>query len=509
MQENQNNEIHGDTTVVQAEEPTTTEVKTEIVEDNVIVEEIKSYKKVNQSTDEKALERDPVDALTMPNEIYSKLLNVLESINTLTKEQTEQLYSSDEKKALTVDIDSVRTTNTDDMLYVDDNSTYENDVRYANGELNIRPLNIKPKNKKLSGDSITALLGAKTGIGTTIQVPLWHSGFWITLKPIKDAEIINLEIELAESNIELGRSTSALIYSNYSVIYNRIITNFIISHTIGSTLDLPISELRNYILAQDLYPIVNGMLYSMNPTGYEYIRACSKAATLDENDKPLCDYILEAKIDFRKLLYVDRKRLNTEMLLQMSKRTPKSLTQEEVIEYQRLIQKDNILTITTSNGLEVKFILQLPTLESYITSGELWVNNIISDTEKLFTDTTDNEVKNNLIAEMTMTTVLGMYNAFIAKIEFEDYEIDTLEDINTALETLSADDATVTSLIDGIKSFINKNTIAMVGLTNFNCPKCSASQSEHRVVNFKEIIPLNVVESFFDLCTLRIQKLDM
>jgi len=466
------------------------------------------YPKEPFSKDNEELNTDPTDILTMPNNVYSKLMEVLESINSLTKEQTEKLYNIDDKKTLTMDVDSVRTTNVDDMLYVEDNETYENNVKYGSNEYNIRDLNFKPKNKKVSGDAITALLSAKTGIGGVVQVPLWHSGFWLTLKPIKDSDIINLEIELANSEIELGRDTSSLIYSNYSVVYNRIVTNFILQHTQNTSLDIPISELRNYIKIQDLYPLVNGILYSMNPKGYEYARACVNGAVLEDN-KPKCTYILNGVIDFKKLLYVDRSRLTKDMFLQMSKRSPKSVTPEEVIEYQRLLTKDNILKITTGNGLEVEFILDLPTLEDYIVSGELWINNIINDTQKLFTESTDEEVKNNLIKEMTLTTVLGMYNSFVDKITFDEYEVSSFNDINLALETLSADDDTIVAFINGIKDFINKNTIAVVGLTNFDCPVCKESQATHDMINFKEIIPLNVVESFFDLCTLRIQKLGM
>ena len=502
MQENQNSQ----------EEKVTEEV--ESVEESTVTENVEpatpetTYNKEPFSRDNQELDSDPTDMLTMPNNVYSKLMEVLESINSLTKEQSEKLYTDNDKKTLTMDVDSVRTTNVDDMLYVEDNTTYENDVKFADTELNIRDLNFKPKNKKVSGDAITALLSAKTGIGGIVQVPLWHSGFWLTLNPIKDADIINLEIELANSEIELGRDTSSLIYSNYSVVYNRIVTNFILQHTQSTSLDVPNSELRNFIKIQDLYPIVNGILYSMNPKGYDYARACINGSVLEDN-KPKCNYILKGVIDFKKLLYVDRSRLTKDMLLQMSKRSPKSIQPEEAIEYQRLLAKDDILSVTTSNGLEVKFHLELPTLEDYITSGELWINNIISNTQKLFTESTDDEVKNNLIKEMTLTTVLGMYNSFVSKISFDEYEVESFKDIDLALETLSGDDDTIVGFINGVKDFINKNTIAVVGLVNFDCPVCKANQVDHNMINFKEIIPLNVVESFFDQCTLRIQKLGM
>lgn len=459
--------------------------------------------------DEKELEAIKEDNLVAPTTTYSNIVELLGKINKLTEEQIKKLYSIKEKTALGINMDSVRMNIPDDGLLVKDNSEYSNDPSIGDVSLTTRQLEVGSKNGKITGDSITAILSYKTGIGGITQVPLWHSGFWLTLLPIKNSDIINLEIEIANNTIELGRSTSALIYSNYSVIYNRIITNFIISHTKNSSLDVPISELTKYIKIQDLYPIVNALLYSMNPTGHNYVRSCINSSKLDDDMKPLCDYILEATIDFRKLLFVNRKSLTKEMLLHMSKRTPNSVSLTEVIEYRNNLVNENSITLTTNNDTNIKFNLVMPMLDKYILSGEAWVNNIITNTEKLFTESTDDIVKNNLISEMSVSAILGMYNSFINSIEFDGYLINEQVDIDIALEALSADDTIIIKLIDAIKDFINNNTIAMVGIVNYDCPKCKTSQSENRVINFKEIIPINVVESFFDLCTLRIKKLEM
>jgi len=448
------------------------------------------------------------DKFMMPVSIMSRLATVLEKLSNLSKEEADKLYTAEDKRSLGVSVATSRLTNDDDML-AGDISDYENNLSYGDTELNIRALNINPKANKVSGDSLQAFLSTVTGIGTLTQVPLWHSGFWLTLLPIKDSDIINLEMELSESFIELGRTTSGLIYSNYSVIYNRIVTNFIMAHIQNSSLKVPNSELRKYILIQDFYPIINGILHSMNPNGYDYIRSCINNTVNNDEDKPKCDFILEAKINFKKLLRVNRKRLTTNMLVQMSKRAPDSLTIEQVKEYQKeLISTHNTSkVITAGNGVDVKFTFKSPTLDEYIVAGEYWVNSIISKTEKLFTETTDDDVKNNLISEMTITSILGMYNSWVTKIDVAGHFIDGFIDITLALETLSSDNKTLEEFINTIKTFINDATVAMVGIPNYVCPTCKKEQNTNTSKEFKELVPINMVESFFDLATLRLAKM--
>lgn len=490
----------------------TTEVPTKVETDQPsVTAPITEAKPMDpDSTNMKELDPDiPTDdKFMMPVSIMSRLTTVLESLNKLSKEEADKLYTKNDKRSLGVSVATSRLTNDSDMLATDDTG-YENNLSYGDTELNIRALNINPKANKVSGDSLQAFLSTVTGVGALTQVPLWHSGFWLTLLPIKDSDIINLEMEITENFIELGRTTSGLIYSNYSVIYNRIITNFIIAHVQNSSLKVPNSELRKYILIQDLYPIINGVLHSMNPNGYDYIRSCINNTVEDEEGRPKCDFILEAKINFKKLLRVNRRKLTDNMLVQMSKRAPDSLSIEQVKEYQKVLVSTltTTKTITTTNDTKIAFTFSPPTLDEYIVAGEYWVNSIISKTEKLFTDTTDDDVKNNLISEMTITSILGMYNSWVTKVEVGEHFIDGFVDITLALETLSSDNKTLTEFIDTIKDFINNSTVAMVGLPNYVCPTCKAEQNSDTSKDFKELVPINMVESFFDLATLRLAKM--
>jgi len=470
-------------------------------------------KKHNPVSDSKELHPsdDMGDRLILPGVLYNSLITALTGINKLSKEEFKRKYSDKEQLALGINIEGMRTGFIEDMLAKDADEFF-NGINFGDKELVTRLLPLNTQGKNLKGAAVISAFSSLVGVGDNIQVPLWHSGFWVALRPVKDSEIVNLETALANNHIELGRDTSTLVYSNYSVVYNRIVTDFIIEHIESSTLAVPADkDIRDYIKIQDLYPLVNGMLSGMYTSGYEFIRACSNTATIGKDKKPACDYTLTAKVDFKKLLWVNRKAINKDMVRQESTRTPNAISADVVNDYQKILESlsNNQLKIKTSSGIDMVMTLSSPTLNDYIINGEIWINNVIKNSEKLFTETTNDEEKNILINEMMTTVVLGIYNVFIEKIEVPSKQTITEDrvDVDNALEILSSDDLVLKDLIDGVKAYINKITIALVGIPNYECPKCGTDQNESEDIVFKEIIPLNVVESFLDLCTHRTQKL--
>ena len=54
-----------------------------------------------------------------------------------------------------------------------------------------------------------------------------------------------------------------------------------------------------------------------------------------------------------------------------------------------------------------------------------------------------------------------------------------------------------------MRDYISETAIAVVATPSYTCPKCKEEQSPDENSDFKNLIPLNMVETFFDLCALR------
>jgi hypothetical protein len=285
---------------------------------------------------------------------------------------------------------------------------------------------------------------------------------------------------------------------------------FIEKHIANTSLDLQGRDIREFIKVQDLQPLVLGLIKAMKPNGYAFTKTCINSLELDEQGTPKCNFTVTGTVDPEKMLWVNTAALTEKMISHMSKRAPKTVSIDEVIEYQKNLQvnNDKIVSIKDDIGNSYNFKLSIPSLETYINSGEEWVLKV----NKLIVDAvTDNknEDEDEIFNRILKTVILGIYKHFITEVEFSDHTIvkdkDTLSEL---IEVMSASDVLVNSLIAEIRKYIDDYAIAVVGTTNYVCPACGSVQREDDGTVLRNIIPLDVVKNFFDLSALKVAKIE-
>lgn len=430
--------------------------------------------------------------------------------------------------------------NSGDIYYNNVNDKeHRNSIKIGENELVTRSL--KHKDQKLTQARGLAALKSLLNLGEITQVPLWHSGFWVTLNTPTIKDMISLDLELTNSQVELGRQTTGLIYSNYNVIFNKIIINFIKRMIIDTSIELDTNDdILDYINVQDLYPLVNGLISAMYPSGIKYVQRCANTFETQEDIDKLkekleedvrkgvkntidlskielhskCDYTVQGKLDAKKLLWVNRKILDKTMLEHMSNRRPNSVTKTQVAEYVKSLKTklnfDNVRTLRSDeNDIDIKFIITPPSLNKYIREGELWVEEVITAAQELYTDSDTDADKNIKIETIVNTMSLGLYGSYVNEIKIEKdgrtVEIDG-DDLKTALAICSEDNKIYYQFEQTIKSVLEESVIAIVGMPTFVCPNCLKDITGDKKLNnswFKEIIPLNMLVPFFHLNQLR------
>ena len=456
----------------------------------------------------------PVPGVSTPTAKYSAINAFISAIYDLDPEKFNEIFTREDIVAATINTDSANLGTVGDIYHQSLNNEvtkedYVNDINYGDKKYNINSMTVKGEGKA-KGAAGLARLRSKMGVGATVQVPLWHSGIWVTIKPPMNKDLINLEIELAKNQIELGRDTNTLIYSNYSVVFNRIITDFIIDHIVATSAEIaPNEDIRDILKQQDLSILILGMISAMHHDGYEVNMSCINSTVLVD-DKPKCNHSITAKLNPKYLLRVDRKFLTKKALEHMSSRRPNSVKMQDVIEYQKSLACNDSETYTVDvNDSKVDIKFRMPTIGAYIDNGELWVQEIISRTEEVFTDADTVEIKNKKVNDTLLAVILGIYNVFVEEIADEDTIISAnegIDKINEALEILSADDNMLAGFIDKVKEYINTHTMAIVATPNYVCASCGEEQAVDKKGAFKELIPLNVLENFFVLSAQKVNQ---
>lgn len=520
--ENQNleksNEVVEQTTTQQQEEVIKQEVA-KAIEENIQPpkpEPSDRHSQLDPYKDEKPYkdvdDKIIAQSIILPTSVYNTLDKFLDVINNTPDEKLDAEYTDAQKDAARVAGLGQRYT-IKDNVYVDnlnrDINNYVNSIKFSDKTLGIKALNMGEPTKNMSPAQASLRFRSLLSIGEAIQVPLWHSGIWVTLKPPTQTDIVNLQIALSNNEIQLGRDTATLVYSNYAVVFNRIISDFILKHIDNHSLKIPDNEdIRDYILINDYYPLVLALTTSMYPKGINVIKGCVNNAVMGNDNAPMCDFVVNAILDPKKLLWVDRTVLDNVMLTHMSNRLEKSMSVDSVKDYQlrmkQLVDKD--YELKTESGVAFKITYRLPTLKHYIVNGEKWVNNIIKRAEGLFSDSDTVDSKNDKVYELAIASALGIYNVFVKQIYVGDVPVTDEEAINEMLSSISTDDDAFEGFVKTVEEFITNSGIAIVATPSYTCPNCKKHQTEGKTGAFKEFIPFNIVEHFFVLCALRSEK---
>ena len=376
-------------------------------------------------------------------------------------------------------------------------SDWQQDVEHEGHRLQIGSPVMHGKGRQMTGEVALMKLQGSLGIGTMVQIPLWHSGIWITLSPPTDGELLNLERLIAEEKIALGRQTNGTIFSNTSYYLNRLVFDFILDHIYTTTVkDYTPELLRTLIRSQDLPILAWGMACAMYPNGYTLSQPCIA--------KPdACQYITQEHVILSKLLWEDRSSLTPAQVRHMAHRDRDTKwTVEQINAYQSEGRIGNGKTVTLPKGN--KMVLRVPTVQDYISAGDRWVASIIEIVNKVITTEVAEKEKEEFLRQQAALIRIREYAHWIKalvthdSINDEDFVMDDREDLEAAMNILSSDEETVEVFFKEIKKYMDEVVVALVAIPSFKCPGCKKQMvAEEKAHPF--LIPVEAMMLFFTL----------
>ena len=456
------------------------------------------------------LDKDNIDnqefAVTLPSNLISKINDALDVIVDLGDKFNVSTVSDDIKLALSMNVGSIdKTLPNDTFKEAMSEGEWVNEVAYDNKKLQTRLLPTTSTGV-VTGVNAVNMLTSSMGIGTPAQTICWASMLWVATRPPTNTALVNLDMALSDTEIRLGRDTNGMVFSNYGVVIARILWEFIVEHIESTTIDVSKDKLSEYIKVSDFPVILTGIVKNIYPEGFKFMRSCKNTAILDDAGIPECTYIATGMIDPELMVWVEQGMLTNDIMLHLSKRAPNSTTPTEVLHHQSLLRANTttVKTITASNGREYVIKITTPMLSDYISSGERWVNKIIDNATELFVVGDDTAAKASKVTKMITSMVGGIYNSYISSISFNGATITDRDSIDLALEAVTSDTKFVDDINEEVSKHIEKHVVALVATPNFTCPECLAKgkdveQADHSIPEFKEFIPINATELFFDL----------
>lgn len=368
------------------------------------------------------------------------------------------------------------------------------------GDYNIYARTIKSPvlNSKISGVKAISHLRNILGSGESREIPLLTSGFYVTVSPIPDSELSNLEERVMAVKEKHARSSAGIALSATISLLVEEVAKLIIKNISSTNLEVQTNEdLLDYILVTDIQQLAIGQAQAIFPKGYPLIMPCI-------NDPERCNHVEEATVLPRNMVMMDKSKLTNEQKIQMaSPATP--VTIEQVKKYQENGPgKLNEPVVLAGGKIRVGF--KTPTLREYFDDSRAWfggieeiVNDLIMDV-----DAVNARREEVFLKQMTVTT-LRQYSHFIKSITIVDTngEESIIEDRETlllTLEELSSNVEFSKAVIKGVRKHLEISTVAVVGIPRTPCPECEKDiQFTEEEAKHIKLVPIDAVNLFFTL----------
>ena len=382
-------------------------------------------------------------------------------------------------------------------------STWRQEVDSPEGPIaGYVPKYVNRSGTKPSGESARFQIRASLGLGSSFKTPLYHSGFWVTLRSPGEAALLELYRQITQDKITLGRQTYGYIFSNNTAYTSKAMMDFVMEHLYDTSLKLDKDDdIRDYIKVPDLQLLIWGMACATYTSGFQYQRSCVA-------DMEKCRHVIREKLNPAKLLWTDTSKMTKTQVKHMLKRERNSVSKEDVRRYVEEFTSGQPERIQINENFAV--LLQVPSVSDHIASGYKWVGSIEETYAGVLTE--DPKARDDYLVNQGRASALRQYTHFVKAIEAgefiysqEEKEGEVLED---ALTDLTGEDKIREQFLDKVRDYIDRSVISLVAIPTFTCPSCGGHQTGETHQNYPELIPLDVQQVFFQTLVRRLFKIE-
>lgn len=353
----------------------------------------------------------------------------------------------------------------------------------------------------LTGERAALKMSAILGLGQIIQIPLWHTGIWLSLKTPSEAELLELDRMVSREKILLGRVTNGLTYSNVGVYTNAYLFNFVLSKVYDATVkDISQDALKKLILVNDIPLLIWGLACAIWPNGYPYEKACTAGPAE-------CMHVVKELLDIHRLCFTNDRAFSESQRRHMANRNAKKSI-EEVKRYQEEHQfNDGRIFDLRENAVSIE--LKVPSLSEYEESGYDWIDAIIRNTDRAFGTTMTEQERDDYISAQGKVTAMRQYAHWVSRLVIHDHDKQSIvEDrraVESSIELLSSEDELQDSFFEHVGKYIDKTTVSMIAIPRYECPRCGLPMTDEAKLH-PHLIPLDIARLFFTLLGQRVTK---
>lgn len=468
-----------------------------------ITVEIKADPKLD-TTDAKSLKYTPLSMLNVDPKFREELIERWQDLTFKGSQSEMQSWLKDVTDALstTASIDPAhrKLINRDGAHWTQDPGK---DSEYK--ALEICSPRVGSRKGIATGDRALSRVGAYCGLGRTVNVPLWNSGIWATMKAPSLTAELEFDRRIAADRVLLGRNTRGHIFSNDGAIINREFADFVLAHTIETSAGInSTDELLKIIKLPDLHALAIGLGSTIFVKGFPFRQPCV-------SNIEVCTHVEKATINIPKLLWVDNNKITEKQRRIMAKRGSK-VSPELLQEYENEIDTSARSIVVLNENLSIR--LKVPTLAEHFDVGDNWVTDLTSAADIAFGKSLSTDERNEYLFSQSTLTRMREHSHWVGAI-IETVEADGLDEqiehepgvmMDRLLTVMSGDLDLVDKLVEGIQEFYASTVNTVVGIPNYRCPSCGKFHTSEKG-EVKALHAIDPISVFFQMQQFRLTML--
>jgi hypothetical protein len=349
----------------------------------------------------------------------------------------------------------------------------------------------------LTGERAMLRVSALLGRGSIVQIPLWHSGFWITVKSPGEIELLDALQHISDNKINFGRSTNGLTFANHVVVTNSAIVDLAMRSMFETTVAgfNTTDKIRGAINAMDIPAIAWGLAAAVYPKGFQFERALLDA-------RGVATTVVRELLNVGTCLYTDRNCLNDWQVSHMAQRVTGSMNPASLPIYRDHFVVGKRRTIMLSD--EVGITLRTPSVDEYLNSGQRWVDELVQSVTNAFAQDLTEKQRNDMIYDRAKATSMRQYVHWIESIDMPKLgkQIVDRPTLEMTISNMSSDDVVRDKYYKAVQQYINDSMVSIVAV-----PQVHVDESDKVLPRFENIIPIDPVSVFFSLLYQKIQQI--
>ena len=314
--------------------------------------------------------------------------------------------------------------------------------------------------KVLSGDAALATVVARTkGV---FRIPLYNSGFWLSIKPPTVSELDAFVREVDNDFKEFGRILGAHYHLIFNIYIKKKLVDLIFNNLIGSNFD----NFKNKQALLDVISLNDYDTLAWALCTMMYIDGINIGVYCTNID---CGYVDKSQyIDLSKCNFLNHDVFNADavkwMLSGFTEKTPKNYKD---LEHYRINILKGTKTIKDIDGTNV-YTLEVPTMRRYLEIGEELLDNIIESVHG------ERDTSTQRLSTEISYNVYKMLTPWISKMTMLENGVTQFitSDSNAIMESLDIGYGEDNNIYAEVESFLKDSRVCYFGITSLKCPKC-------------------------------------